>query len=585
MTSEPGAGGALIRLVRPHLPAYRRLIAVTIGLQLVQNVAVLYLPTLNAEIVDNGVLHGDTGYIVRLGGVMIAVSAIQVICLVGAVRYSARAAMSVGRDIRAAIFGRVQRFSSREIGHFGTPSLITRTTNDVQQVQTLVLAVLAMLVSAPIMGVGGVVLALGQDVPLTMLLLVLLPVLSVLMIAIIRPLMPLFRTMQKHLDAVNLVLREQITGIGVIHAFAKEEFEQRRFGLASAELADVSLRAGRLTTLMFPLAATVVNLFSVPVVWLGAYLIDGGSMRIGALIAFLGYLTVILGAVVTGTFVLMAVPRAEACAERILEVLDTEPSLAVAAAPVTRLPRPGHAELRGVSFSYPGAEATVLRGVDLIARPGEITAVVGSTGSGKSTLIGLMPRLADATSGHVLVGGEDVRNTDPSVLAAAVGLVPQTAYLFAGTIASNLRYGRPDATDDELWRALEIAQARDFVEQLHGGLGAPVSQGGRNLSGGQRQRIGIARALVLRPRIYLFDDSFSALDFATEARLRARLAEEVADAAVVTVAQRVATVRNADRIIVLEAGVVVGTGTHDELAAANPVYQEIVSSQLADEQP
>lgn len=573
----------LLRLLRSHLPRYRGQIALIVALQVAQTVALLYLPTLNADIIDNGVVVGDMDYILRRGGLMLAITVVQVACLVAAVRFAAYTAMAVGRDIRLAVFDRVQSFSAREIGHFGTPSLVTRTTNDVQQVQTLVSAIFTMFVFAPIMGVGGVILALSQDVPLASILLLLILVLGLLMLLIIRRQRPLFRVMQRRIDAVNRVLREQITGIRVIRAFTKEKFEERRFGKANEELTDVSLRANRLTALIVPVGGTVTNLFTVPIVWLGAYRIAGADMEIGALTAFLGYVTLVLAAVVTASFMLMMLPRAEVCAERIIEVLDTESTLHPPLAPVIRIPRPGQLELRGVGFTYPGAQEAVLRGVDLTARPGQTTAIVGSTGSGKSTLLGLAARLADPTAGQVLVGGEDVRNLAPAALAKAVGLVPQAPRLFTGTVESNLRFGDPDATDEDLWRALEIAQARDFVEAL-GGLEAPVAQGGGNLSGGQQQRLTIARALVRRPQIYLFDDSFSALDYATDARLRAALADEISGACVVLVAQRVATIRHADQIVVLEAGAVVGAGTHDELIASTPVYREIVFSQLTEEE-
>lgn len=573
---------ALRHLLREHARPYWHLITVILAFQVVQTVTLLYLPTLNADIIDNGVLTGDTGYILRLGGLMLALTVLQVTCMIIAVRYGAYTAMAIGRDLRAAVFDRVQSFSSREISLFGVPSLVMRTTNDVQQVQTLAQATLIMLPSAPIMGVGAVALALAQDVPLALVLLTMVPLLALLMMMIVRRLRPLFRTLQAGVDRVNQVMREQISGVRVIRAFNRDEFEQQRFMVANTALTDVSVQAGRLTTMMFPLAATVVNLFSVLVVWVGAYRVDDGATQIGAFVAFLGYLTLILVAVVTATFTLMMVPRAEVCAERIVAVRQTQPSIRVPPAPRSTMPRPGHLDLNSVDFSYPGAEAPVLQGVDLVARPGEVTAVTGSIGSGKSTLLELIPRLADVTGGRVLVGGVDVRETDPSTLARAVALVPQKARLFTGTVSSNLRYGREDATDTELWQALELAQAREFVAEL-GGLEAPVSQGGANLSGGQRQRLSIARALVRRPQIYLFDDPFSALDMETEARLRSALARELAEATVVMVAQRVATIRGAHRIVVLESGAVAGSGTHDELITTSPVYQEIVRSQRTEE--
>ncbi|CAL9433913.1 putative ABC transporter ATP-binding protein [Streptomyces sp. enrichment culture] len=551
-------------------------------LQFLQTCATLYLPTLNADIIDNGVVQGDTGYILGYGGLMIGISLVQVVCNVGAVYYGARTASALGRDLRAAVFDRVQSFSAREVGHFGAPSLITRTTNDVQQIQMLTLMAFTLMVSAPIMCVGGVVLALGLDVPLSGVLVAVVPVLGICVTLIVRRLRPLFRTMQQRLDTVNRVLREQITGNRVIRAFVRDAYEQRRFHGSNTELTDVALRTGNLLALMFPVVMTVVNLSSIAVVWFGAHRIDSGGMQIGDLTAFLAYLMQIVMSVMMATFMFMMVPRAEVCAERVQEVLDTSSSVVPPAAPVTELRRHGHLEIRGAGFRYPGAEEPVLRAVDLVARPGEVTAVIGSTGSGKSTLLGLVPRLFDATEGEVLVDGVPVADVDPVLLARTVGLVPQKPYLFAGTVATNLRYGNPDATDEELWHALEVAQGKEFVERLEGGLDAPIAQGGTNVSGGQRQRLAIARTLVQRPEIYLFDDSFSALDYATDAALRAALARETAEATVVIVAQRVATIRDADRIVVLDEGRVVGTGRHHELMADNETYREIVLSQLTE---
>ncbi|MBC2867901.1 ABC transporter ATP-binding protein [Streptomyces mexicanus] len=572
----------LIRLLRTCLRPYKKPLAALVLLQLLQTCATLYLPTLNAHIIDNGVVKGDTGYILAFGGVMIAISLVQVVCNIGAVYFGARTASALGRDVRASVFDRVQSFSAREVGHFGAPSLITRTTNDVQQVQTLVLMTFTLMVSAPIMCVGGIVLALGLDVPLSGVLVAVVPVLGICVTLIVRRLRPLFRSMQKRLDTVNRVLREQISGNRVIRAFVRDEYEKERFRKANADLTDMSLATGRLLALMFPMVMTVVNLSSIAVVWFGAHRIDSGGMQIGDLTAFLAYLMQIVMSVMMATFMFMMVPRAEVCAERIQEVLDTESSVVPPLAPVAELRRHGHLELRQAGFRYPGAEEAVLKGVDLVARPGEVTAVIGSTGSGKSTLLGLVPRLFDATEGEVLVGGVDVRTIDAALLAKTVGMVPQKPYLFAGTVASNLRYGNPDATDEELWHALEVAQAKDFVAELEGGLEAPVAQGGTNVSGGQRQRLAIARTLVQRPEIYLFDDSFSALDYATDAALRAALARETAEATVVIVAQRVATIRDADRIIVLDEGRVVGSGRHHELMADNETYREIVLSQLTE---
>ncbi|MER6266199.1 ABC transporter ATP-binding protein [Streptomyces sp. 900105755] len=572
----------LIRLLRTYLRPYRKPISILVLLQFLQTCATLYLPTLNAHIIDNGVVKGDTDYILSFGALMIGISLAQVVCNVGAVYYGARTASALGRDVRAAVFDRVQSFSAREVGHFGAPSLITRTTNDVQQVQMLVLMSFTLMASAPIMCVGGIVLALGLDVPLSGVLVAVVPVLGISVTLIVRRLRPLFRAMQVRLDTVNRVLREQITGNRVIRAFVRDEYEQGRFGKANKDLTDMQLATGNMLALMFPIVMTTVNVSSIAVVWFGAHRIDSGQMAIGDLTAFLAYLMQIVMSVMMATFMFMMVPRAEVCAERIEEVLDTESSVVPPLAPVTELRRHGHLEIRGAGFRYPGAEEPVLKAVDLVARPGEVTAVIGSTGSGKSTLLGLVARLFDATDGQVLVDGEDVSGLDPKLLAQTVGMVPQKPYLFAGTVATNLRYGNPDATDEELWHALEVAQAKGFVEKLEGGLNAPIAQGGTNVSGGQRQRLAIARTLVQRPEIYLFDDSFSALDYATDAALRAALARETAEATVVIVAQRVATIRDADRIVVLDEGRVVGTGRHHELMAGNETYREIVLSQLTE---
>ncbi|MFG2022373.1 ABC transporter ATP-binding protein [Streptomyces sp. NPDC048825] len=572
----------LIRLLRAHLRPYKKAIALLVLLQFLQTCATLYLPTLNADIIDDGVVKGDTGYILSFGAVMIGVSLAQVVCNIGAVYYGARTASAVGRDIRAGVFDRVQSFSAREVGHFGAPSLITRTTNDVQQVQMLALMTFTLMVSAPIMCVGGIVMALGLDVQLSGVLVAVVPVLGISVTLIVRRLRPLFRTMQERLDNVNRVLREQITGNRVIRAFVRDPYEEERFRKANVDLTEVSLGTGRILALMFPIVMTVVNVSSIAVVWFGAHRIDSGGMQIGALTAFLAYLMQIVMAVMMATFMFMMVPRAEVCAERIQEVLDTRSSVVPPKAPVRELRRHGHLEVREAGFRYPGAEEPVLKSIDLVAQPGETTAVIGSTGSGKSTLLGLVPRLFDATDGEVLVDGVDVRTLDARLLARTVGLVPQKPYLFAGTVATNLRYGNPDATDEELWHALEVAQAKDFVQRLENGLDSPIAQGGTNVSGGQRQRLAIARTLVQRPEIYLFDDSFSALDYATDAALRTALARETAEATVVIVAQRVSTIRDADRIVVLDEGRVVGTGRHHELMADNECYREIVLSQLTE---
>ena len=573
----------LIRVLRDYLRPYRRPLALVVLLQLVQTLATLYLPTLNADIIDNGVITGNTGYILHTGGVMLVVALVQIVCAIGAVYFGARTAMGLGRDLRQAVFSRVMAFSAREVGRFGTPSLITRTTNDVQQVQMLALLTFTLMVSAPIMCVGGILLALNQDVELSSLLLVAVPLLAIIVTLIISRMRPLFRLMQERIDGINSVLREQITGVRVVRAFVREGHERDRFATASNELLGVSLGTGRLMALMFPSVMLVLNLSSVAVLWFGGHLVASGSMQIGSLTAFLTYLLQILMSVMMATFMFMLVPRAEVCAERIVEVLDTEPDIVHAASPV-QLDVRGLLELREVEFRFPGAQDPVLCDISLTARPGEITAIIGGTGSGKTTLLNLIPRLMDVTGGSVLVDGVDVRELAPETLSDAVGFVPQKPYLFSGTVASNLRYGKPDATDAELWRALEIAQARGFVEQMRGGLDAPIAQGGTSVSGGQRQRLAIARALVHRPEIYLFDDSFSALDYATDAALRAALASETANATVVIVAQRVSTIRHADQIVVLDAGRVVATGTHGELMSSSETYREIVLSQLTEQE-
>ncbi|QHT55584.1 ABC transporter ATP-binding protein [Cellulomonas sp. H30R-01] len=578
----------LVTLLRHHLRPYRSAVVAVVVLQLVQTLATLYLPSLNARIIDDGVATGDTTQILRLGGVMLAVSLVQVVCAVAAVYFGAKAAMAFGRDVRGRLFGHVQTFSAQEIGHFGAPTLITRTTNDVQQVQMVVLFTFTLMIVAPIMLVGGVVMALQEDVGLSGILLFAVPVLAAVIAAIVVRMVPHFRSMQKRIDAINRVLREQITGIRVVRAFVREERESRRFAAANTDLFDTSLRVGRLMALMFPAVMLVLNVTSVGVLWFGGQRVDAGEMQIGALTAFLSYIAYILVAVMMSTMMFVMFPRAVVSAERIGEVLSTttsvEPPAKPVGLPVGPTSRPGLVELRGVEFRYPGAEQAVLHGVDLVAEPGRTTAIIGSTGSGKTTLLNLVPRLFDATGGAVLLDGVDVRDLDPDVLWTQIGLVPQKPYLFSGTVRSNLEFGRPGATDDELWHALEVAQARGFVEELAEGLDAPISQGGTNVSGGQRQRLAIARALVRRPHVYLFDDSFSALDYATDAALRAALVPETRDATVLVVAQRVATIRHADRIVVLEEGAVVGVGTHHELLETSETYREIVYSQVSAEE-
>jgi ATP-binding cassette subfamily B protein len=569
----------LIRLLRGYLRPYAGLLAAVVVLQLVGTIAALYLPSLNADIIDRGIALGDTDFILRAGGWMLLVSGAQVVSSIAAVYYGAKAAMSFGRDVRAAIFHRVGGFSGREVAQFGAPSLITRTTNDVQQVQMLVVVTCTMLVAAPIMCIGGVVMALREDAGLSWLMLVAVPALVVLIGLIIRRMIPQYQLMQSRIDAVNRVLREQLSGIRVVRAFVRERYESARFGTANADLTETALRVGRLQALFFPVVMLVFNASSVAVLWFGAARVDSGQIQIGALTAFLQYLVLILMSVMMATFMLIMVPRAAVCADRIEEVLRTVSSVVEPPHPVTRTVERGTVELRGVRFQYPGAEEPVLRDISLRAEPGRVTAVIGSTGAGKTTLLSLVPRLFDVTGGAVLVGGVDVRELDLDVLWDRIGIVPQRPYLFSGTVASNLRYGNPDASDDELWRCLEIAQAADFVAAMPEGLAAPIAQGGTNVSGGQRQRLAIARALVHRPEIYLFDDSFSALDLGTDARLRAALRPVTADAAVVIVAQRVSTILDADQIIVLEDGAVVGAGRHSELLDTCQTYLEIVESQ------
>ncbi len=574
----------LIQLLRSHLRGYSRFLGAVVVLQLCGTIASLYLPALNADIIDNGVAKGDTGYIMRVGGWMLSVSLIQIVCSIVAVYFGARTAMGFGRDLRASIFHKVGTFSAREVNQFGAPSLITRSTNDVQQIQMLVVMTLTMMVAAPIMMVGGIVMALRTDVGLSWLMLVVVPVLVGALAMIIRKMVPGFRLMQTKIDTVNRVMREQITGIRVVRAFVREPAETDRFGTANGDLTMVALRVGRLMIRMFPVVMLVFNASTVAVLWFGAHRVDAGEMQVGALTAFMAYLMQILMSVMMATFMAMMIPRAAVSSDRIAEVLQTESSVAPPAEPVTTLVGAGVLEFDDVTFQYPGASDPVLNDISFRALPGRTTAVIGSTGAGKTTLVSLVPRLFDVTEGAVRIDGTDVRDLDPDVLRNRIGIVPQKAYLFTGTVASNLRYGNPDATDDELWQALEIAQGADFVRLMPDGLDSPIAQGGTNVSGGQRQRLCIARALVARPQIYLFDDSFSALDLATDARLRAALRPHTREATVVIVAQRVSTITDADQILVLEDGRLVGVGTHEELLATNATYAEIVESQLAAEE-
>jgi ATP-binding cassette, subfamily B, multidrug efflux pump len=575
----------VIALLRRYLAPYRSPIVLVLGLLLVQAIGNLYLPTLNGDIINNGVAKGDTDYILRIGGLMLAASLILAIASVVAVYFGARVAMGFGRDVRGAIFRKVETFSQVEVNAFGAPSLITRNTNDVQQVQTVVFMGLTLLISAPILIVGGIFMALQQDVPLSGLLVVVLPIMVAFIALVMSRAIPLFQAMQKKVDRINQVMRETLAGVRVIRAFVRTKHEEERFEEANQDLFSTALRVNRLFAVTIPVMTAILNLSTVAVMWFGAIRVDAGQMPIGNLTAFLQYLTQILFTVLMAVFMFVFVPRAAVSAGRIREVLDTAPTIRDPEEPAPlapRLPRTGsHIEFRKVEFRYPGAEAPILHDVSFEARPGETVAIVGSTGSGKTTLINLIPRLYDVTGGEVRIDGLDVREMDRTDLWARLGIVPQRAFLFSGTVASNLRYGDEAATDADLWRALEIAQGRDFVEEMDGQLGASIDQGGTNVSGGQRQRLAIARALVKRAGVLIFDDSFSALDFGTDARLRAALDAEMGWATRIIVAQRVGTIMSADRILVMDEGRIVGQGTHAELLASNETYREIVYSQLS----
>ncbi|MBK7328651.1 MAG: ABC transporter ATP-binding protein [Dehalococcoidia bacterium] len=572
----------MLRLLRSHLRPYRRWLLAVLVFQAIQASASLLLPSLNADIIDKGVLRGDTGHIWSIGATMIAVTAVQGLFSVAAVYCGSKAAMSFGRDVRAALFHRVTEFSAREVNLFGAPSLITRITNDVQQVQMLVLMSCTMVVAAPLTVVFGVFMAMRQDLGMSWLLAVSLPLLMVILGVIISRMVPQFRLMQERLDNINAVLRGQIVGMRVVRAFVREPVEVERFHTVNEDLTQTSLRAGRLMALMFPTMMLVVNASSIAVIWFGGHRINSGAMSIGSLVAFLTYLSLIMMAVMMATMVAMMAPRAAVSAERIQEVLDTFSSVVPPAAPITDLESRGRLDLRDVGFRYPGAEHAVLEGISFTALPGQTTAIIGSTGSGKTSLVNLAARLFDVTAGAVLFDGVDVRQLDPDILWQHIDLVPQKPYLFAGSVASNLRYGKPDATDEEIWTALEVAQAADFVRAMPGGLDANIAQGGINVSGGQRQRLAMARALVRKPEVYLFDDSFSALDLATDARLRAALGPYTKDASVIIIAQRFSTIMHADQILVLEGGETVGLGTHEQLLATCPTYAEIVESQVGE---
>ncbi|GAC67024.1 ABC transporter ATP-binding protein [Gordonia soli] len=571
----------LIRLVRGYIGRYRSSVVAVIVLQLVGTGAMLYLPTLNADIIDKGVAQGDTGYILRAGGWMLAVSVAQVVSTVIAYWFGARAALAVGRDIRHDLLHRVDTFSAREVGTFGAPSLITRTTNDVQQVQMLLVTSTAILVMAPIMCIGGIAMGVHVAPGLSWVLVIAVPVLGGAMGAIIARMIPGFRVMQERIDNVNRVLREQITGIRVVRAFVRERHEIARFSTANTDLADATRRVGRMMALMFPTMLFISNVSIVAIVWIGGHQVADGTLEVGALTAMMSYVMQILMSVMMASFLAMMAPRAAVCAERICEVLDTESSVAPPVHPVDFRTDPANVEFSGGEFRYPGADDPVLCDIDFRVAPGTTTAIVGSTGSGKTTLLGLVPRLIDVTGGQVLVGGTDVRELDPSRLRSAIGLVPQRPYLFSGTVASNIRHGRPDATDEEIWEALRVAQAEEFVARMPEGLESPISQGGTTVSGGQRQRVAIARALIRRPSVYLFDDSFSALDLTTDARLRAALRPATTEAATIVVAQRISTIIEADQIIVLDKGRITGIGRHDELLATCGTYAEIAESQLS----
>jgi ATP-binding cassette subfamily B multidrug efflux pump len=574
----------LLRLLRTYLRPYAGNLSMVVVLQLIGTIASLYLPSLNADIIDKGVATGDTGYIVGTGGWMLGISLVQIVCTIFAVYFGAKTAALFGRDVRAGVFHRVGEFSAREVNQFGAPTLISRSTNDVTQVQMLVVTTCTMLVAAPITMIGGIFMAIREDAGLSWLVAVAVPLLAASIGLIASRMVPQFRKMQVNIDGVNRVLREQITGIRVVRAFVREPHEVERFGEANTNVTDTAIRAGRLMALVFPVVMLILNTSTVAVLWFGASRVESGAMQVGQLTAYISYLIQILFSVMMATFVMIMVPRAAVCADRIGEVLGTESSVRPPVNPIKDFVGHGELVLEHAEFQYPGAAEPVLRDVSFTASPGQTTAIIGSTGAGKTTLLSLVPRLFDATGGRVLVDGIDVREIEPDSLWRRIGLVPQRPYLFSGTVASNLRYGNPEATDEELWEALEIAQGKDFVAAMSQGLDSPISQGGTNVSGGQRQRLAIARALVRKPEIYLFDDSFSALDLATDARLRAALAPVTRDACVVIVAQRVSTIIGADQIIVLEDGAIVGIGTHDELLDTCPTYVEIVESQRSAEE-
>jgi ATP-binding cassette subfamily B multidrug efflux pump len=574
----------MTKLLTRFLSPYRLPLTIVLILVAVQAIANLYLPSLNADIINNGVVKGDTGYIVRTGAYMLLITLALGVCSIIAVYFGSMTAMSFGRDVRSAIFRKVMDFSQKETNTFGTPTLITRNTNDVQQVQMVLVMAFNIMIMAPIMCVGGIIMALREDVPLSGLLVVIIPlVVGMIAIVAIRAL-PMFRSVQKKTDRINQVMRETLSGVRVIRAFVRTEHEERRFDDANADLTSTQLRVNRLFALMIPFLFGTMNLSTVAIVWFGGLRVDSGGMQIGNLSAFLQYVMLVLFSVMMAALMFVMVPRAAAAAERIQAVLNTEPDLCDPDQPVEIAEPRGLVEFDNVEFRYPGAEDAVLCGITFAARPGQTTAIVGGTGSGKSTLANLIPRFYDVTSGSVKIDGVDVRQLRLENLWSLIGVVPQKAFLFSGTVATNLRYGNESADNDDLWHALTIAQAKDFVTEMDGGLDAEIDQGGTNVSGGQRQRLAIARAITKKPMVYIFDDSFSALDFQTDQRLRAALRRETQDATVIIVAQRVGTIMRADQIVVLDGGSVVGIGTHDELMKTCETYQEIVYSQLTREE-
>ncbi len=558
--------------------------AVVLFLLLIQAIANLYLPNLNADLINNGVVKGDVSYIWKVGAVMLAASVLIMGASIILAYLSAKVAMAFGRDLRGGVFSAVETFSARELNQFGAPSLITRNTNDVQQVQMVLFMGLTMMVAAPITGIGASFMAVRTNAKLSALILVVVPIMAILIWTLLRRIVPLFRVMQVKIDRLNLVLREQIGGIRVIRAFVKTDFEEARFASTSSDLMNTTLSVTRTFAIMFPSLMLLMNLSSVAVIWFGAKLVDSGSMPIGNLTAFLAYIMQILFSVMMAVMMSLMIPRAAASAERIQEVLQTKSSVVDTTDPKVPAERRGLIEFSDVEFRYPGAEAPVLSGISFTAKPGQLTAIVGSTGSGKSTLLNLIPRFIDVSSGSIKLDGLDIREQSLDGIWSEIGLVPQRSFLFGGTVAENLRYGDAMASDEQLWDALEIAQAADFIKEIPEGLAARVAQGGTNFSGGQRQRLSIARAIVKRPQIYILDDSFSALDYTTDAKLRTSLEQSAANATVLLVAQRVSTILNADQIIVLDEGKIVGIGNHHELMDNCATYREIVLSQLSPEE-